>query len=62
MALCIIPSNFRLITEILKELEWECHSVWTDRRMAEHNDRRQYASAPMAAEGKNVFELNGMKT
>ena len=60
MVLCIIPPNFRLLAEILKELEREHCSGrtdglmvgQTDGQMARRNDRGQYPSTPMAAEGK----------
>ena len=46
MALCIIPLNFRPTAEILKELEWQCHSGrpdgWTWLKWWQH------PSAPMA--------------
>ena len=65
MVLCIIPPHFRLIAEILKELEHKGHSEWTngqthwqtdrqtDRWTAGHNDWRQYPSTSMLVEGKN---------
>ena len=58
MVLCIIPPSFRLITEILKAIERERRSARTDGQTDSQtdggNDRRQYPSAPMAANGKDV--------
>ena len=51
MILCITPPNFSLVPEIFKELERERCSGQTDRRRDERNDRQQYPSTPMAAEG-----------
>ena len=45
MELCIIPPNFRLIAVILKELERERRSGWTDGRtdaMTHDNTRQVY--------------------
>ena len=69
MVLCIISPHFRRIADILKALEHTVHSGWTDRQIygqmdrqtgrqtdgwtAGCNDRQQYPSAPMLAEGKN---------
>ena len=60
MVLCIIPTNFRPIDAILKELKRQCRSRRTDGRTDRPTDgllggrmeQRQYPSAPMAAEGK----------
>ena len=49
MVLCTIPLNCRLMAEVLKELEQERRSG----RTAGRNDRGQYPSAPMAADGNN---------
>ena len=38
IVLCIIPQNFRLIAEIIKELEWERHSGWIDGQMDRRTD------------------------
>ena len=55
MVLCIIPSNFRIIAEILKKLEWEPHLGQTD---GQRDGRTQLPTiipvGPMMAEGKNV--------
>ena len=38
MVMCIIPPNFRLLAEILKELERERRSGWTDRQTDRRTD------------------------
>ena len=73
MVLCIIPPKFRLIPETLKELElWALFGTGRqrpdrqmDRQTAGSNDRRQYPSEPMMAEGKScnqnsIYPLQGI--
>ena len=63
MVMCIIPTNFRLIAEILKKSGNVVQDGQTERRTDGptdgRNDWRQYSSAPMATEGKKqVFHLS----
>ena len=52
--MCIIQPNFRLIAEILKELEGERRPGEMDGRTDDgSNHQQQYPWVPMAAEGKN---------
>ena len=63
MVLYIIPPNFRLIAEIIKDLKQEYHSGWTDRQMHRQTDSQpdaltddQYLPAPMVT--KILFQEN----
>ena len=52
MVLCIIPWNFRLIDEILNELERQRRWGRIDGQTGGRMEWRQYPSAPMAADRK----------